>query len=82
MKKVLVLECEDWEMLYIDGKLICEGHTLNEGMERVLYFLDISNRYEFDLKWIEWKTLNQEDYDIICQTGRSPIDIKEFKGEY
>ena len=48
MTKAILLMADDWEMLYIDGILKDEAHTLNEGTSRIKYFLDLAKKYDFD----------------------------------
>lgn len=43
--RALIVSAGDWEGLYIDGKLVCEGHTLNEGHDRGLLFILLCDKY-------------------------------------
>ena len=49
MNEAVLLSTDDWEMLYINGKIVDEGHTLNEGESRIKYMLNLSNVHNFDL---------------------------------
>lgn len=83
MNKAIVLRSEyDWEMLYINSILTEEGHTLNEGQERFLYFLNISKKYNIKLENIVFSKLKDEDEDLLNETGRAPTNISEFKYLY
>ena len=63
MKTVMqVLNNGDYEALYINDLIVEEGSPLNEGSERVLYFLMLCNKYEADIKDMQFCYLiNGED---------------------
>lgn len=73
-KVFLTLIClEDWQGAYIDGKLIDEGHEVNQ--------LDIINKYKkfsgASWKYLEFKT--DEDFERFMYTygGRMPKTLEE-----
>ena len=43
-----------YEAIYIDGFLQNEGNPLNEGIERVLWFIHIADAYGVDIKDIKF----------------------------
>lgn len=79
---VLLLKSDDWEGLYLDGVLIDEGHTLEEGEERVVYFVKLSDEYEFDLHNLRVKWLSDEDDEFCKEEGCFPKTLSEFKYLY
>ena len=78
----LVLKCEDWEMLYINGKHVDSGHTLEEGYERLTYFLNKSDEYGFNLKDVRFMYLTSEDEEQVNAYGDGPTLLSELKGNY
>jgi len=45
--KLYVVEndCDGFEALYYKDLLIYEGNSLNEGTERLIYFINLANQY-------------------------------------
>jgi hypothetical protein len=82
MNKVILVCSEDWEGLYINGKLVKEGHTLNEGTSRIKYFLKLSKEYDFDLDDMKEVSLSEDDEIITQDVGNYPEDIEDFVEDY
>lgn len=78
MNKAILVQADDWEGLYIDGKLVEEGHTLNEGKSRIRYFFKLAEQYDFNLKNMGEIYLNNHDITWTEDTGSFPKDIMEF----
>jgi hypothetical protein len=78
--KVHLLETDDWQGLYIDGKLITEGHKVGEGDP--LYLLKTAEMYGFTHKDVTWAWLTEEDDDMVYENGCMPQDILEFNKRY
>lgn len=76
--KAIVVQGEDWEGLYINGYLVDEGHTLNEGIERIEYFLGLSKQYEFDIYELQFISLKDNDLRELEDIGNLPQDIKKL----
>ena len=75
-KTGLILYTDDWEALYVDGKLVAGDHSLESPIDWVIW----TNEYGLtDLKNIE---LSEEDSEEICLTGCCPEDITDFKTDY
>jgi hypothetical protein len=49
INEAILVKCEDWEVLYINDKSVEEGHTLNQGRDRIKYFLNLTKKYNFKL---------------------------------
>jgi len=64
MNKAVLIKSDDWEGLYINDVLVEEGHTLNQGFNRIEYFVDASEQYDFDIKELQeyWVTDEYEEY--------------------
>lgn len=80
MNKAVCVKSDDWEGLYINGQLKCEGHTLNEGEERVLCFLDLATKYRFNINSIKFGYLSPEDIEQTENDGCFPENLDSFKG--
>lgn len=83
MKRVVILSDQDgdWEALYIDGKLIDEGHTLGEGNHRI-YLLEQSEKYNFKSKDIIEDAVNDIDNEMVMDRGNFPKSLDELNGIY
>lgn len=68
MNQAILIDSEDWEGLFVNGVLVKEGHTLNEGTSRVKYFLQLAKQFNFNLEdMIEgYVTEEYEDYLYEC----------------
>lgn len=82
MNKSILLKAEDWEGLFVNGELIEEGHTLNQGMNRIEYFFDLAEEYDFNLREMKELYLIEEDEEILMDRGSFPNNINELKGQY
>lgn len=82
MTKAILLMADDWEMLYIDGILKDEAHTLNEGTSRIKYFLDLAKKYDFDLAELKEIYLSEEDEEGLQDSGSGFHYLKDWKDIY
>ena len=82
MNVAILLQCEDWEGLYINDKLVKEGHTLNEGTNRIKYFVKLAEVHNFDLNTLQIGYLNPENEEWINDIGSFPEDIRDFNSGY
>lgn len=55
---------DGYEALYLDNELIEEGNPLNEGQERVLYFINTCDKYNFNIKDIKFGYCDCEEFPI------------------
>ena len=69
-KRALILQSQegDWETLYIDGVKIDSGHTLNEGKDRGIYFMEIAQKHSLEL----------HDFQIM----KAPDNINKYANDY
>jgi len=73
---------EDWEGIYVNGKLIQEGHTLNKGESRTRYFLKLSFIQDFELDRMREFKLIDCDNLITDVQGNFPKNLIDFIGDY
>lgn len=80
MKEVWCLvDSEGNEALYVDKKLVEEGSPLNEGTERILYFIALAKKYEINIEDIEfWYVLPA----IKVGFEEFPRELYDEHGEY
>lgn len=65
MNKIQVLQDEGgYEALYINDLHIGEGKPLNEGSERVLYFIEKCKQYGVNIEDIEFYYVLSEDWEF------------------
>lgn len=82
MNKAILLKSDDWEGLYVNDLLIDEGHELNEGEERAIYFAQLAKQYNFNLLEMKIKYLSNEDTERTNDIGSFPDNITDFKHNY
>ena len=75
MTKIHCIKSDDYEALYINGKLCDEGNPLNEGNERVLYFINIANIYDININEIKFCYVNLVEH---TEYGEFPNDLYEL----
>jgi hypothetical protein len=78
MNKAILIIVNDWEGLYVDGDLIAEGHTINEGEERSIYFAKLAHIYNFDLIKMEIRYCEDCDNELTDELGYLPPTIDGF----
>lgn len=79
MNKAILIGSEDWEGLYVNGKLVEEGHTLNQGYNRINYFKKLAKKYNFSLDELESGYVTPEYGEELEDIGSFPTDITEVK---
>jgi len=78
---VLIL-AEDWEGLFVNGELVEEGHTLNEGMSRIQYFIQLAKQYDFVLEEMKEFYVDDEDENYLYDNGSFPLLLTDLIGDY
>jgi len=71
----------DWEGLFINGKLISEGHQLGEGSKET-FWLDIGSKYRISAKDLLVHELCDSDDDFVADGGNFPEYLSDLAGEY
>ena len=79
MNKAILIGTDDWEGLFVNGKLVEEGHTLNQGYNRMNYFKKLSKQYNFDLNDLESGYVTPEYQIELEDCGSFPEDINDVK---
>jgi hypothetical protein len=74
-RRVVFIQVDDWYGLYVDGKLIDEGHIIN-----AMEMLEIAEKNAFTYSDVICRYLesNDKNYDIIEQSGRMPKELSAF----
>ena len=80
--RTYLLKSNDWEGLYIDNKLIQEGHSLNEGRDRILYFAKLAKQYDFELIDLIIEDLDNVDNEWTRDIGGFPETMDGFIRRY
>lgn len=75
MTKIHCVKSDDYEALYVNGKIYNEGNPLNEGNERVLYFINIANSYGININEIKFGYINLVEH---TEYGEFPNDLDEL----
>ncbi len=72
----------DWEGLFVNGKLIEEGHTIGEG-DPVRFWLTFAHEYKCTGDDIVIAELNDEDNEtLMCDGSFSGKKLTDLKGAY
>lgn len=69
---------DDWEGLFVNGKLIDEGNPINEGHERVLYFLDLAKELRFNLNDLKVHRVSEAQREYLERKGVFPKQLDVF----
>lgn len=75
MTKIHCVKSDDYEALYVNGKIYNVGNPLNEGNERVLYFINIANSYGININEIKFGHI---DLEICTDYGEFPNDLGDI----
>lgn len=82
MKAILLISQDgDWEGLFIDGKLISEGHQLGEGRKE-FFWLNIGAEYGIKGDDLVVKEVNEKDDEELSRNGGFPSRISMLDGSY
>ena len=82
MNKATLINGEEWEGLFINGKLVEEKEVLNEGNDRVKYFLELAKKYEFNLEEMNEYWVNDKGDTFLNDYGCFPEKLYDFQGMY
>jgi hypothetical protein len=84
MKKhseALIVNSDDWQGLFVDGKLIDEGHTLGEGLGILVYLQEKADEFNFNLKEIKQAWVTEEYEEYLYDMGSFHKDLKDVQYE-
>jgi len=81
--KVHILSSQDgdWEGLFVDGKLVSEGHVLGEGNSQ-MFMLEMAEKYGFKGDDVLSLEVNDSDDEMLQTTGGFPDKLKDLSGNY
>lgn len=71
-----LIRTDDWEALYIDGRIIDEGHHL----DNIGDWIKWTNNYK--LESVSYYYIQEEDLEEINSSGNFPDNINKLKGKY
>ncbi len=75
--KVLIIGAEDWEGLFVNGMLVDEGHTLNEGESRKKYLSGICKKYGVTLDEIKEGYVTDDYNDKLNDYGSFDLNLSD-----
>ena len=76
MKEIIVLSTDNgFEGLYIDNNLDDVGSPINEGIERVRYFIDLAKNYKINIEDIKFGYINMNGF--LDEYGDFPMELSE-----
>ncbi len=81
MAKAVLIKADDWEGLFVDGKLVDEGHALNQGYGRIKYFKELAKEYNFDINEMDEFYVTEEYEDYLCDAGEFHENLSDVKYE-
>jgi len=80
VKRIVILEVDDWQGMYDNGELVDEGHTLAEG--DLLYMLKESEKRGFTTKDVEIHWLTSDGERWMNDIGRFPGLLSEVPAQF
>jgi hypothetical protein len=69
MNTAILIGSDDWEGLFVNDLLVEEGHTLNEGSNRIRYFTNLAKKYNFNLEDMQAGYVTEEYENILNDNG-------------
>lgn len=82
MNEVIVMISDDWEGMFLNGMLIDEGHKINEGFDRYVYFKNIEDRFGVDKVTMTWIPNEYQEYlDEHGYFNPKLEDVLNYKGK-
>ena len=82
IKSALIITGEDWEVMYINGESVDQGHTINEGTERYVYILGMLMEHGINPLDISFAYTNDKGDKMLEELGRFPDELSDFEGCY
>ena len=75
--RVLIVNSDDWQGLFIEGKLIDEGHSLGEGYGITKYLKAQSKKYKFSIDDIKEAYVTDEYEEYLYDHGSFHTNIED-----
>ncbi len=79
--KVIVINSDGWQGIYLNGCLHDEGHKLGEGYH-FYYLLNLSDKYGFSSDDIKSYYVNEKGEEYLNTYGSFPYELEVFDGMY
>lgn len=79
MREAILVQGSDWEGLYVNGVLVDEGHNLEQGEDRAIYFAKLSESHNFSLKKMKIHNLSIRDDVETEESGNLPALLTDLK---
>lgn len=70
--RAIILKADDWEGLYIDDKLVCEGHHIEDGTNYVSFLQEMCNTYFLTINDFVEIRVGEEIEGYLEEHGRFP----------
>lgn len=67
MAKIEVIKAGDYEAIYINDLLFSEGeiNQIQEGQERVKYFINLADEYGIDIREINFRYIEDDIWETV-----------------
>ena len=72
MKRALLVKADDWEGLWIDKEFVEQGHTIEEGYDRGIYFVGLAEKYN----------LKKTDFKVVWISSNQTIEHLNTRGAF
>lgn len=69
MNTAIIIGSEDWEGLFVNELLVEEGHTLNQGLNRIKYFTNLAKKHNFSLDDMQAGYVTEEYGNVLYDSG-------------
>lgn len=75
--KLIIIECDDWEAMYLDDECIWQHHHMDR-----YDFIKLMEKYNLKPKDIYSFWADEEDEKYAYDYGQFPNKLSELKGDY
>lgn len=80
MKEMICLQTDNgYEGLYFDNKLEDVGSPINEGIERVRYFIDLAKNYKINIEDIKFGYINMSGFLDEYEEFPTELSVENIK---
>ena len=80
MREMICLQTDNgYEGLYIDNKLDDVGNPINEGIERVRYFIDLAKNYKINIEDIKFGYINMSGFLDEYEEFPTELSVENIK---
>jgi hypothetical protein len=80
MIEMICLQTDNgYEGLYVDKELVEEGNPLNEGIERVRYFISLAKNYGINIEDIKFGYINMNGFLDEYEEFPTELSVENIK---